>query len=215
MRTLARCPLISATTAIACLALLGFSETSSAKDVVSIEEHWELKVGGPDAGRSAPQVSLVMSPTGTIDGDFFVFTINHWSYPHFSPGGLQVQHWSGAQCHSSANDEGEATLSQDGETITWVQRLQIEGESLTFEIADGSSNTWGSFGDNGQLKRTIGSSLTRLNQYRPSISIEESGIGYAGNRVSSLTLKKLVWTTSDGEQQQLIAPIDIATQLDP
>jgi hypothetical protein len=40
---------------------------SQAIDIVAIEEYWELSVGEPDASSSAPQVSMVMSPSANVD----------------------------------------------------------------------------------------------------------------------------------------------------
>ena len=51
-------------------AFASFCQTSHAVaiDIVAIEEHWELNVGEPDAASSAPQVCMVTSPTGNLDG---------------------------------------------------------------------------------------------------------------------------------------------------
>ena len=57
--------------------------------------------------------------------------------------------------------------------------------------------------------------MARPGAYKPAISLTESQIGYADNRVRSLTLKKLVWSTDDGQTHQLSAPIDIHAGLDP
>lgn len=197
------------------IAFLALGAAASAEDVVKIEEHWELQVGGPDAGRSAPQVSMVMSPQDNLDGDFFVFTLNHWSHPAFSAGGMQVQRWNGEQCMTAAGNVDGSPLSADGETISWVQTMSINDGVLTFEVVDGHSDSWGVFGGSGQLKSVTSSDLGRLNNYRPAVSLEGSGIGYAGNRVSSLTLQKLVWYEADGDRHELNAPIDIATDIDP
>ena len=32
-------------------------QVADAGDVISIEEHWELRVGGPDISRSVPQIA--------------------------------------------------------------------------------------------------------------------------------------------------------------
>ena len=53
-----------------------------------------------------------------------------------------------------------------------------------------------------------------LNTYRPAVSLTESQVGYAENRVVSLVLKKLVWTTEDGQVHEQNAPIPIDTSLD-
>ncbi|WP_146584406.1 hypothetical protein [Posidoniimonas polymericola] len=184
-------------------------------DVVMIEEHWELKVGGPDSTRNAPQVSMVMSPRGHLNGDFFVVTFNHGSFPNFSSGGVQVQHWYGDNCLGAKNSYSKQSLVYDGETVSWKQRMTLGGGALKFEVVDGDSESFGTFGNVGVLQSVVQTELTRLNYYLPAISITESGIGFAGNRVSSLTLQKLVWETDGGETHVLEAPIDIATGLDP
>jgi hypothetical protein len=153
-------------------ALASWCAPSFAIEVVAIEEHWEVQVGEPDAESSGPQVCMVMSPTGTLYGDYFVFTINHQSDPEYVPGGLQVQQWCGEEViDSKESDSG--TLHHDDETVSWVQRTELHGGALTFEVLTGESTSWGSFGDTGNLKFTIATSLTSLNGYRPAISLTE------------------------------------------
>ncbi len=189
--------------------------SASATDVVLVEEHWELHVEGPDAARSAPQVTMVMSPTADVEDDFFIVTLNHWSYPNYSAGGIQLQHWNNEDCLEVTQGSSSSTMHQESETVTWVQRLSLVNGALKFEVVDGNSQTWGTFGTNGELTLTVPTQLTRLNSYLPAVSLGESGISYAGNRVSSLVLKRLEWQTDDGEEHFLVAPIDIATDLDP
>lgn len=189
------------------------AQDPSANDVVSIEEHWELHVGGPEVSRSAPQVTMVMSPVHHLNGLYYLITINHWSYPDFSAGGVQLQRWDGEDCLTQDGGYSGAPLAMDGETITWVQRMSLANDQLTFEVVDRSSVSWGTFGAHGNLRSVVPTSLQRLNDYHPAVSLEGSGIGYAGNRVSSLTLKRLVWHTADGERHELVAPIDISTKI--
>lgn len=186
-----------------------------AEDVLLIEEHWELRVGGPDTARSAPQVTMTMSPTGDVENDFFLVTLNHWSYPTFAAGGIQIQRWNDEDCYEVKSGENKALLDTDTEVITWTQRISLVDGKLKFEVVDGNSHSWGSFGVGNKLSLTHPTQLVRLNAYRPAVSLEQSGISYAGNRVSSLVLKRLRWQTIDGEFHELIAPIDIATDLDP
>lgn len=184
-------------------------------DVISIEEHWSLQVGGPDIDRCAPQVSMVMSPNENTDGDHFVFLVNHSTVPHFVAGGLQLQHWNGDFIVNTSNSDKPGILAFDRESVSWVQKLSLQDGVLKLDIENGSSQSWGAFGQGANLSVSVATSLQRLNNYRPAISISDSGIGYAGNRVSSLVLTKLRWTTVDGEVNELVAPIDIDTDLDP
>jgi hypothetical protein len=188
-----------------------------AADVVMVEEHWSVKVGGPEPERCAPQVSMLMSPIADTEGDHFVVTINHHGMPNFCAGGLEVQHWKGSDFLRAKQLASNEKLHHDGETVSWVQRLSLPADSntLSFEVVEGSSETWGAFGASGSLKLQVQTAVSRLNDYKPAVSLTESGIGYAGNRVSSLVLNKLVWWTDDGQRHELVAPIDIDTDLDP
>ena len=191
-----------------------FASTALGEDVVLIEEHWELHVGGPDPARSAPQVTMVMSPNGNLFQEHFLLTLNHHTHPDFVPGGIQVQRWYGEELESASSVSTYNPLASDGEVLTWIQRLSIVNGKLKFEVF-GNSPSWGNFGDDGELTLSQSSSIPRLNNYAPAVSINDSGIGYAGNRVSSLTLKRLRWVTADNEEHELTAPIDIDTDLDP
>jgi hypothetical protein len=181
--------------------------------ILKIEEHWELQVGGPDADRSAPQATMVMSPSDNLDSLYFLFTLNHQSDPEYQAGGMQVQLWDGDTAVEAAGSDA-GTLDQANDVISWVQRLKVDGGNLTFEVVDGTSSSWGAFGG-GSLSLSTPTSLDSLNGYRPAVSIAESQVGYAGNRVQALILKRLVWVTDDGQSHELVAPIDIDTDLDP
>jgi hypothetical protein len=200
--------------AFACLYCLS-PGIALAEDIVSIEEQWELSVGGPIPERSAPQVTMTMCPTDNLECHYFVFALNHWSHPDFAPGGVQLQHWHGDEIVSSHPGPADVPLDTEDETVSWTQRIAIEDGTITFEVVDGTSESWGDFGGSGYLKKSLSTSLSNLNGYRPAISLNESGISYAGNRVSSLVLKRLVWVTANGEQHELVAPIDVDTDLDP
>jgi hypothetical protein len=126
--------------------LLLSSSTCAAEDVVYIEEHWELTVGGPEIERCAPQVSLVMSPTGDMNGLHFVFLLNHSTFPDFVPGGLQMQSWHGDSLLDTTNSNRINILSYDNETVRWVQKLSIQDGRVVFDVDNGTSQSWGGFG---------------------------------------------------------------------
>jgi len=204
---------------VGCAILSGFlcraaTPAAAQSKIVQIEEHWELSVGEPIAQVNSPQATMVMSPYSNLDGQYFAFTINHRSVPDYEPGGLQVQLWNGDEAIDSASFIA-GPLNQANDDVHWVQRLKVEDGALLFEVVDGSSDSWGSFGGSGSLAFTSPTTLENLNGYRPAISLTESQVGYAGNRVQQLLLKKLVWVTDDGETHELLAPIDIDTDLDP
>jgi hypothetical protein len=201
-----------ATFCVAALALANVAWADSPR-VLSVEEHWELRIAEPDPDTSAPQTTMVQTPDGDLDGVQFLFTINHGTVPDYQPGGLQVQLWENDELVESAS-AGEETLHHDQELVTWVQKLSLEDGTLKFQVHDGHSESWGDFGGE-DLTLSTSTSLESLNGYRPGVSLTESQVNYAENRVVSLTLMKLVWITEDGEVHELNAPIAVDTSLDP
>lgn len=180
--------------------------------VISIEEHWQLQLGEPDAERSAPQLTMFMSPTTDLGGPHFLFTLNHVSEPDYQPGGMQVQLWDGEELVANKVGSQSAPLQHSTESVSWVQRLSLKDGRLRFRVLDGQSATWSAFGGR-ELSLSVASDLTSLNGYRPSVSISESQVGYAENRVNSLTITKLVWVTDDGQVHEQNAPIPIDISL--
>jgi hypothetical protein len=201
---------LSAFIAASVFATLTWADSSR---VVRVEEHWELQVAQPDSELSAPQTTMVMSPTGNLAGVHFLFTLNHATVPDYAPGGVQVQLWDGGELVDAHATHDGVTLDHSEEVVRWVQRIELHDGQLSFQVRDGESETWGAFGGD-DLKSTVSTSLTALNSYRPSVSLTESQVGYAENRVVSLTLTKLVWETEDGEVHEQNAPIPIDTSLD-
>jgi hypothetical protein len=195
------------------LGIIAVPAVAESNNVVLVEEHWELQISEPDVERSAPQTTMVMSPTGNVNDVHFLFTLNHSTVPDYAPGGMQVQLWHGGELVEERTASNGAALDHSNETIHWVQRISLQEGTLTFQVRDGESETWGTFGGD-NLSLDASTSLTALNAYRPSVSLSESQVGYAENRVVSLTLTKLVWVTEDGEVHEMNAPIPIDTSLD-
>ena len=200
-----------------CFVLLG-ADAACATDptyVVRVEETWELNVGEPNLERNGPQISMVMSPCSHLDGYHFVFLLNHRTEPDYAAGGMQLHTWDGDNLVSHRNGPVGAALSHPDEAVTWTQVLTVQDGSVTCEVVGGQSTTWGSFGGQGYLRASVATGQTNLNAYYPAVSIEESMVGFAGNRVSSLVLKRVVWTMNSGQTYELNAPIDIDSDLDP
>lgn len=193
----------------------GISRADGNLQVVRVVERWELAVGIPNLERNGPQVTMIMSPNGTTSGDYFAFALNLKTSPSYEPGGMQVQHWVGKNQLDFRNGPNHGSLNKIDETVTWEQHLSLEDGTLVFEIQNGTSDSWGTFGGQGYLTYSIPTSLTSLNAYHPSVSINESGVGFAGNRVVSLILQRLEWHLADGRVFAMNAPIDIDGDLDP
>jgi hypothetical protein len=182
-------------------------------NVVHVEEHWEMRVSHPDPARSAPQTTMVMSPIADVAGLHFLFILNHVAAPGFEAGGMQVQVWDGADLLQENVSTEIGALEHEEEVVRWKQRLTLVDGSLIFQVADGESETWGDFGGS-DLTVNVPTTLTRLNAYKPSVSLNESQVSYAENRVVSLVLKKLIWIEDDGEVHVQDAPVPIDTSLE-
>jgi hypothetical protein len=180
---------------------LAISATARAQSsaIVRVEEDWELVVAAPDSYTDAPQVTCVISPVGNVKSLHAALDLNYHSLPVFISGGLQLQVWEGEIPVTYKNYPNPSLLAQAGETISWTQRMDVADGQLKFEIINGSSATWGPFGGQGYLKANVPTSLVDLSGYNPYVSIENSGVGYAGNRVQSLVLKAVRCYTASGE----------------
>ena len=188
------------------LVLIGSGQIAVAQaipDVVRVEEDWELVIGTPDSGSNAPQITCVLSPVGNVDSLYAALTVNHQSLPDYLPGGLQLQVWDDELPQLSRKFPNCAVMALAGETVYWTQSMELGSGVLTFETIGGSSATWGNFGGQGYLKTSVNTTIPNLNGYNPTVSVENSGISYAANRVQSLVLRRVRLFTSTGEMQEV------------
>jgi hypothetical protein len=180
-------------------AVLGSAALADSPNVVRIEEDWELVIGTPSPNSDAPQVTSAVSPLGNVESLHATFVVNNHDVPTFTAGGLQLQVWDGKTLLVSRRFPNQAVLTTPGETIRWTQAMELKDGGLTFEIVGGTSTTWGAFGDEGTLKTSVPTNLANLNGYSPDVSVQNSGVSYAANRVPSLVLKKVRAVLSTGE----------------
>jgi hypothetical protein len=185
---------------VAAIALAASAAHAVAQDITHVEEDWEMVLGSPDSNICGPQVAITMSPLSDISGTFFTLEVNHRSAPYWTPGGITLHQWSGEQRVQSMDRADRSIMQTDGETVTWTQSLDCNGALLTFQIKNGSSTTWGPWGRSGNLKLQTTWLAGNLNNYTPDVSVAQSGVAYAGNRVKTLRIKQLRVTLSDGSQ---------------
>ena len=187
-----------------CLAMLLAAATgvtfAEEQQVVRVEEDWELVIDEPAPVRNAPQVITMFSPLDSPEEWLHAtLDVNHQTLPDFSAGGLQLTVWHWQQPFREQVFPDYSYLANDGETVSWTQVMDLADGALTFEIINGSSTTWGSFGGQGYLKKKIYTSLPNLNTYSPETSVKHSGVSYAANRVTSLVLKRVRFHLDTGE----------------
>jgi len=90
--------------------------------------------------------------------------------------------------------------------------MRLADGNLVFEVTQGTSTTWGSFGGQGYLTASLNTTLAGLNAYHPAVSVAHSRIGYAANRVQSLVLKAVRLTTSAGQVLEDTTPRVVPAQ---
>jgi hypothetical protein len=178
--------------------LLAGAAATPAQDLVRVEEDWELVLGEPDVNVCAPQIATTMSPYSDITSTFFTFEVNHRSAPYWTPGGLTIHQWSGELRQQSFDRADRSVMNTASETVTWTQVLNAGNGQLTFQVKNGTSSTWGPFGYSNMFKLQANWSSGNINNYTPDVSVSQSGVAYAGNRVLSLKLKEIRLTLDDG-----------------
>ncbi|HUY36332.1 MAG TPA: hypothetical protein VMV69_26575 [Pirellulales bacterium] len=178
-----------------------------AVNVYRVEEDWQLVVGQPDLNSNGPQVTCAISPAD-MQTAYCAFDINYHTQPDYSAGGLQLHTWDPSNLVEIANSSHTGMLQYAGETLTWTQTMAWSDNVLTFRVLNGQSQTWGTFGGpSGLLALNLPTSLSNLNQYAPNVSLDNSGVSFAGNLVTSLTLQAVRWYDVNGNLiQQVTTP---------
>jgi hypothetical protein len=195
-----------------CVLLWATAATAEEPEIVGVEEDWELVLATPDPDSTAPQIICSMSPFANVQSLHCTLELNHQTVPYFTPGGLQFEVWNGEALVTERRAPTQSVLCQAGEVIRWTQKMQLSEGVLSFEITDGSSTTWGSFGGQGYLKAEVPVAMANLNNYSPTVSVENSGISYAANRVQSLVLQRVRVITSEGEVLEDATPRPVHEQ---
>ena len=181
--------LVTAALALGAVLFSGWNAAQAQFQITRVEEDWELVIAEPDANLTAPQITCVISPYGHTDCFHAALELNCRTVPEFAAGGIQLQAWQTEDLQQYVALDNTNVLATPGETIRWTQRMAVKDGQLTFEVDNFNSTTWGNFSGAGKLTVSVPFPGSNLHQYRPSLSVDRSGIGYASNRVSSMKLK--------------------------
>jgi hypothetical protein len=176
--------------ALACS--ISFAQSSSSPPD-QVEEDWQVVVASPNPDEVGPQITTCMCPVSDGSAPFVAFDLNYVDYPPFSPGGLETKVYSTSGDVLSFSTQGNQLLQTANETITWTQRMSIDGDNnVTYTVVNGQSTTWGPFGASQGLNAlNFNSSATSLARYSPDKSVAASGVGWQSNRVSQMTLVRV------------------------
>jgi len=178
------------------------AQVSGGTDVYRIEEDWQLVVGDPDVANNGPQVTCSISPA-SMDAAYCAFDINYHTQPDYFAGGLQIHTWDPLDPIEYANSVHTGIMSSSGETVTWTQTMTWNSGTITYQVINGQSQTWGNFGGNGngnsgRLILNTPTTFSNLNGYSSDVSLNNSGVSFASNLVGSLTLMAVRWYDING-----------------
>lgn len=182
---------------LSCSAWPGMAQAGDGAVADRVEEDWKLVIGDPDPDSTGPQITTCMSPVSGSSA-FVAFCLNYRDVPDWQPGGLQVKAYGEASGTTqdrpllASTTSDTESLQTDGETITWTQRISVSGGTLSYTVRNGTSTTWGSFGQGvGTLGVNYSTTLSDLGSYRPDDSVALSAAGWQANRVTSMNLLRV------------------------
>lgn len=166
--------------------------------IVRIEEDWRVEVGEPQPDDHAPQIVTVISPVSNLEREHSVFELNHATFPEYTPGGMQLQCWRRDWLSGYGTTPQWQRLNHHDEVITYTSVMKLEGGMLEFQIDNGKSKTWSTFGGNGYLKTRCLCLLASLNDYSPEVSVANSRVAFASHRVRKLVLTEVRYFGLEG-----------------
>lgn len=174
------------------------TEPQNDAPVIEVQEDWRIVIGTPNEREYAPQIVTIMSPTDHLRDLHAIFELNHSTLPEALPGGLQLQLWRRDFAIQYRSFPRFHVLASPDETIEFTSSMSVDDGSITFEIRNGNSKTWGQFGSRGHLKQRQQTNLTELRDYRPETSIQNSFVGFASHRVRKMVLHEVRYYSAEG-----------------
>ena len=164
-------------------------------DITKVDEYWELDLNTPNSYKGAPQLTFLISPTGTTDSLYGILVVNQRVG---EVGGLQLQLWNGDTRIATSTFSDVETLATTGEKVQWITEMTVNNGTLTIAIKNLSTDTWGNYGTNQTvLTASTATSLSNFNAYDLNVSAANSGVDFGTTRVGKLILKKVVTVTGN------------------
>ena len=201
-------PILGVAMALSWLGMAGVDARGDESSVAYVEEDWELVVDQPATSNNGPQITCSISPL-TMDAAYAALDINYHTQSDYVSGGLQMHAWNPSQPIVTATFPASGMLNTSDETITWTQTMALRDGLLRFQVVNGQSQTWGAFGGPGQAI-TLTARLENLNGYDPQVSLDNSGVSFASNRVRSLTLQAVRWFDGAGRLVRQVTTPQVA-----
>jgi len=176
---------------------------ASQPTIWKIEEDWEMIVIEPQPTSNAPQVTFYTSPSTETDSTYFQLQMNYAADVGYSAGGFHVAAVRGESILDEARSKDQSVLSISGDAIHWTSVMALVNHKLLFAVKDGYSSQWGNFGGPEYLVEMPSLSIHDLDGYSPDQSLDTVDVGFGGNRISSVTLRRVRVFYSNGQVSTL------------
>ncbi len=192
--------------AIALAAAPAACDEGDGPSLVRIEEDWEFVVTEPEPGINSPQITFFTCPDAADPECHFQLQMNYAASTSYSSGGFRVSAVRDEAMLDEARSDSRIVLSLDNDTVRWTSVMGVaEGEFL-YAVKDGFGSAWGVFGGPEYLVRMPSDGVEEIAGYTPTKSLEMVDVGFGGNRVDSIVLKRVRYYFSDGH----VATVSIA-----
>lgn len=164
-----------------------------------IEEDWEMVINDPEDNINSPQTTFFITPSADLGGTYFQLQMNYHADEDYSAGGFHVAAVRGDTILDEARSGSQSLLSVDGDVIRWTSVTAIVHNTLLFAVKDGHCMSWGDFGGPEYLVKMPSLSIHDFSNYSPEQSSAAVDIGFGGNRVASVKLRKVRLFDSNGD----------------
>lgn len=177
--------------------------------IVGVRTDWEIQFSTLNRKTTTPQIIAVMSPDGTVNGDYMILELNHSSLPSYSKGGLQIQIWNydQEQTWSDVYCSGKECQT-DSERVRFTLEMKLvddvnskTGRRLWFRVQNLESDTWGKIATFKEFG--IATHLTSLNAFSANQCLAESGINAGASQIDSMKIDRVDYLyesgTTDGD----------------
>ena len=175
---------------------------ANAPPIHRVEEDWELQVNNPDPNLDLPQIVTVFGPTNAAFDTHTIFELNHGTLPGFGEGGMQLQVWWSDYLVGYLSQQAPVEFNTQDEVVSYTTVTALEqanGQHLTMAVKNGTSTTYGTFGNNNSLKVWLFTERNDLNPYDPNNSIENSRVTFGSNHVQYFKRKAIRFYDANGD----------------
>lgn len=159
------------------------------RQLIKVEEDWEVLITEADEDASSPQIINIISPTQDLTGIYGMIELNHSTFPSFAEGGLQLQARRGEQLTTARDYASGQTLRHNYDRLKYTVALRKFDDIMILAVKNVASKSWGNL-KNDVMLLAFPSENFNLNDYSPDFSATASSVHVGAHRVASMYMTK-------------------------